>query len=205
MFIECPSCLINFKAEVLSEYCKENHDDPIDAYNFSFAKCPKCEGPLLIEQERELDFDMSRIFWGKPKLLYPNSEFHINPVIPEKLRLSLTESIKCYKSKSYTATTIMCRRTIEGFSQLKGVKERNLANSVEKLKNNGIINNQLYEWATELRLLGNEAAHNIDVEFTAIDARDTLDFTIAILDFTYSFKDKFDKFKLRLQLNKKNS
>lgn len=192
---------INFKAEVLSEYSNESPDDPLDAYNYTFSKCPKCEGPLLVEQERELDFDLSKIFWGEPKLIYPNSEFHINPVIPEKLRSSLSESIKCYKAKSYTATTIMCRRTIEGFSQIKGVKEKNLAKSIENLKIKGIINNQLYEWAAELRLLGNEAAHNIDIELTAIDARDTLDFTIAILDFSYSFKDKFDKFKKRLRRN----
>ena len=197
MFIECPHCIINFEAEVLSQYSIANSDDPIDARNLTFSKCPKCESPLLIEQVRQLASDFSKVDWGNPKLLYPNAEFHINPIIPEKLRDSLKESVKCYRAHSFTATTIMCRRTIEGFCSLKGVNEKNLSKSIEKLRANGTINDQLFEWANELRLLGNEAAHNIGIEFSAVDSRDILDFTIAILDFTYSFKDKFDRFKER--------
>ena len=60
-----------------------------------------------------------------------------------------------------------------------------------------IINHQLFEWANELRLSGNEAAHNIESTFTNNDAKDILDFTIAILDYSYSFQDKFLKFKER--------
>lgn len=195
MLIECPNCIITFDVETLSEYSIINSDDPFYAYNYTFSKCPKCESPLLIEQERE--FDSNKFYWGTPKLIYPNLDFHINPIIPEKLRASLNESIKCYKGNSYTATAIMCRRTIEGFCFLNGIKERSLAKSIEKLKTDGVINDQLFEWANELRLIGNEAAHNIDIEFSAIDSRDILDFTIAIMDFTYSFKNKFDKFKER--------
>lgn len=197
MLLECPYCIINFEAEVLSQYSIANSDDPIDARNLTFSKCPKCECPLLVEQDRQLALDFSKVYWRDPKLLYPNTEFHINPIIPEKLRGSLKESIKCFKAQLFTATTIMCRRTLEGFCSLKGVNEKNLAKSIEKLRANGVINDQLFEWANELRLLGNEAAHNIDVEFSAVDSRDVLEFTIAILDFTYSFKDKFDKFKER--------
>ncbi len=78
------------------------------------------------------------------------------------------------------------------------VKTLTLAKSIRRLKDEGVINEQLFEWANQLRLVGNEAAHNINSEFSGIDAKDILDFTIAILDFTYSFKDKFDKFKERV-------
>jgi len=202
MLIECPICMIHIEVEVLHEFSRENPYDFIDAYNYTFSKCPKCETPLLIEQEREVDDIEHNLYWGEPKLIYPNYDFYINPIIPEKLRQSLAESIKCYKTKAYTATTIMCRRTIEGFCHLRGIKENNLASAIKKLKTNGVINEQLFKWANELRLIGNEAAHNIDLHFSSIDARDTLDFTIAILDFTYSFKDKFDKFKQRISKQK---
>lgn len=195
MFIECPNCVINLEVEILSEYSYINPDDPIEGTNYTFSKCPRCYTPLLIQQIRVYEYGI--IDWSNPQLLYPTSEFHINPIIPEKLRESLTECIKCYRGKAYTATTIMCRRTVEGFCLLKGVNEKTLAKSIEKLKIDGIINEQLFEWANELRLIGNEAAHNIEIEFTTIDSRDILDFTIAILDFTYSFKDKFDKFQKR--------
>lgn len=201
MLIECPNCSFKFEANVLSEYSTEGFHDPIDAYKYTFSSCEKCEIPLLIEQERGWNNGVG-LYWSNPKIIYPNSEFHINPVIPEILRQSLFESINCYQAKSYTATTIMCRRTIEGFCFLKNIQEKNLAISIEKLKEKGIINDQLYEWANELRLVGNEAAHNINIKFTPIDAKDALDFTIAILDYTYSFKEKFDKFKNRRRTNK---
>jgi len=200
MILECPICVMSFEGEILHDYISENPHDWVEAYKYTLSKCPKCESPIFLEQEREVDFDI--VYWGTPKTLYPQIDFHINPVIPDKIRESLLESIQCYKAKSYTATTIMCRRVIEGFCITKGVKGRDLKSSIEKLKKEGIINEQLYEWANELRLLGNEAAHNIDVKFSATDARDTLDFTIAILDFSYSFKDKFEKFKQRMQTNR---
>ncbi|MBT2160513.1 DUF4145 domain-containing protein [Zobellia barbeyronii] len=197
MLIECTNCNIHLEAETIGEFLSAYSDDPIDSAKYSLFKCPKCFNPILTEQTMDFDNVDYQLAFGNIKILYPNSEFHLNPIIPEKLRDSLKESIKCFRANSYTATAIMCRRTIEGFCFLKGVKDKNLAKSIEKLKTNGIINEQLYEWANELRLVGNEAAHNIEIEFSVVDSRDILDFTIAILDFTYSFKDKFDRFKER--------
>lgn len=137
------------------------------------------------------------VFWGSPQKVYPINNFHINPIIPEILRNALNECIQCYKSRAYTASTIMCRRLIEGFCLVKGVKERNLETSLKVLHENGTINEQLFEWVNQLRILGNDAAHNIEAKYSAEDAKDTLDFSIAVLDFTYSFKDKFEKFKSR--------
>jgi len=197
MILECANCSLVVEGDVLCDYSLVNPEDIIEAFKYTFAKCPKCDSPILFVQEREVD--INSIYWGDIKILHPQTDFHINPVIPDKIRETIVESVQCYRAKAYTATTIMCRRAIEGFCTIKGIKENNLALSIKKLKADGIINEQLFEWANELRLLGNEAAHNIDVSFTATDARDTLDFTIAILDFTYSFKDKFEKFKNRLR------
>ena len=200
MLLECPKCNITIETKEIGSYTIE-HDGHIGSQRFTLLKCPNCWDPLLTEERLEHDYGM--IDWGIPKRLFPNDEFHINPIIPEQLRKSLKECIQCLRSNSYTATVIMCRRTIEGFSQTKGVNESNLAKSIEKLKSKEIINSQLYEWANELRLIGNEAAHNIETIFSAEDARDSLEFTIAILDFTYSFKEKFENFKQRRTAEKK--
>lgn len=200
MFLECPTCNIGFESTLLSEYSLNNPDDPLEGTRFTFSKCPKCEYPIITQQQ--LEFDGVYINWSNAQILYPKTDFHINPVIPDELKPSLVEAVQCYRAKSHTATTIMCRRILEGFCRLKGVKEKNLSLSINKLKNEGVINEQLFEWAHELRLIGNEAAHNIEINFSNTDAKDALDFTIAILDFTYSFKDKFDRFKHRRLSNK---
>jgi hypothetical protein len=197
MLIECDNCNATVQLVEVGFYIRENPYDFIDAEKYIFGKCSQCLYPILVEQE--LDIIADELEWGRSKKIYPGSTFHINPVIPEKLQKSLLECIQCFKVEAHTATAIMCRRTLEGFCALKGVEEKNLDKSIKKLKDEGAINEQLYEWANQLRLVGNEAAHNIDANFSSVDAKDILDFTIAILDFTYSFKDKFDKFKERLK------
>ena len=198
MLIECDNCNALVKGEEVGHYINENPHDFVDAQKYTLCKCPQCHSPLLVEQELDIDMYLNETYWGKEKKIYPNNLFHINPIIPEKLRKALLECIQCFKADANTATAIMCRRTLEGFCSLKGVEERSLEKSIKKLKDDGLINDQLYEWANQLRLAGNEAAHNIESGFSSIDAKDILDFTIAILDFTYSFKDKFDKFKERI-------
>lgn len=199
MLIECDICNALVESQLISSYIQEMEYDWVDNMKFSFCKCSQCNSPILIKQEYDLSNPLEEINWGLPKKIYPNNLFHINPVIPEKLQISLTESVKCFKSGAYTATAMMARKTLENFCTLKNIKEKNLALSIKKLKENGTINDQLFDWADELRLAGNKAAHDINHNIEERDAKDILDFTIAILDFTYSFKDKFDKFKRRKQ------
>lgn len=194
MLLECSKCNITIEMKEIGSYEIE-HDGYIGSQKFTLCKCPNCTNPLLTEEK--VKYLAGETYWGTPQILFPNDEFNINPVIPEKLRKSLKESIQCLQANSFTATVIMCRRTVEGFCKTKGVNESNLAKAIDKLKSEEIINTQLYDWANELRLIGNEAAHNIDTVFSAEDARESLEFTIAILDFTYSFKDKFESFKKR--------
>jgi hypothetical protein len=129
--------------------------------------------------------------------LYPTSSYSINQNIPESLRKALLEAINTYEAEVHTAAAIMCRRTLDGFCAENGATKRSLAANLEELRDKGVITDQLFEWATALRLSGNEAAHDVTVTFSAEDARDLLDFTVAILDFTYSFRVKFEAFRAR--------
>jgi hypothetical protein len=199
MIVQCDNCLASVQAEEIGSYNILNEYDPMDGSRCILCKCVECLSPILIEQT--LVWNSFETEWGGWKKIYPSNENHINPVIPEPLQKALTECTRCLRSGAYTATVIMCRRTLEGFCQVKGVKERSLDKAIKKLKEEGLINEQLFEWANQLRLSGNEAVHNIDANFPSADAQDILDFTIAILDFTYSFKDKFEKFKARRAKN----
>lgn len=195
MLLDCDNCNARVQVVQVGSFANTNSEDFLDHIQYTLYRCPNCESPILIEEEYE--YDGQDLYWKLKGKLYPNTLFHINPVIPEQLQKALLESIQCYKAKANTATVIMCRRTLEGFCSVKGIEEGNLDKNIKRLRDEGFINEQLYEWANELRLSGNEAAHNIDSEFSSLDSKDILDFTIAILDFTYSFKDKFDKFKAR--------
>jgi len=93
----------------------------------------------------------------------------------------------------------MCRKTLEGVCEEHKVAGRTLQERIQALKDTGVIEGRLYQWADELRLVGNEAAHDVSVEVSAQDANDTVDFTRAVLEYVYTFRDQFERFKQRRQ------
>ena len=91
----------------------------------------------------------------------------------------------------------MCRKTVEGICSEHGITEGNLEKSLRKMRDSGTIDSRLFEWADELRLSGNEAAHGVDLTFSRQDAQDILDFARALLEYVFTFKDRFDSFRKR--------
>jgi hypothetical protein len=45
--------------------------------------------------------------------------------------------------------------------------------------------------------MGNEAAHGVDVVISPEDARDTLECTEALIEYVFTYRDKFEEFKKR--------
>jgi hypothetical protein len=111
--------------------------------------CDECDRALLFRQIDTGD--------GSEALVraWPEAERPLNPAIPEALRNEQDEARRCNRAKAYTATVVMIRRTLEGVCD----NQRTLVRSLDKLRDEGRLDARLYEWATELRLLGYEGAH----------------------------------------------
>ena len=188
MIVECKNCEALVDAEFIASYEYSNPEIGPPG-TFSFLKCPSCESPLLIDQDD--------IFYVTPHRIYPPQEKVVSPNLPKPLQSSYGEAASCFKAKAYTATAIMCRKTLEGICAEHGVTGQNLVSALKQLKDQGIIENRLYEWADALRISGNEAAHDVNVTIAAEDARDILEFTNALLEYVFTFRDKFEAFKQR--------
>jgi hypothetical protein len=65
------------------------------------------------------------------------------------------------------------------------------------MKETGVIENRLYEWADALRISGNEAAHDVSTNVSREDAKDILEFTHALLEYVFTFQERFEQFKER--------
>lgn len=65
------------------------------------------------------------------------------------------------------------------------------------MQEKGIVEKRLYEWADALRLVGNEAAHDVERPVSSEDATDTLDFTRALIEYVYAYQEKFTAFRKR--------
>lgn len=131
--------------------------------------------------------------------IYPPNEMDLSRVIPDALRSAYDEANVCFRAKAYTATAIMCRKILEGICEENKIQVRNLAHSLKELKDKGIIENRLYEWADALRLLGNEAAHGVNTQISHQDAKDILEFTHALLEYVFTFQEKYKQFMGRRQ------
>jgi hypothetical protein len=184
MILECKVCEALVNAEFIASYDDGNE---FILTTYSLFKCPKCLRPFLTDEDEI----------SGAVCLYPQPDSRVNPNLPEPLKAAYGEAIACFKSKAYTATAIMCRKTLEGICVEHGVSGRTLVSSLKELKDKGIIENRLYEWADALRISGNEAAHDVSVTISADDARDILEFTNALLEYVFTFRDKFEEFKNR--------
>lgn len=186
MLLECKNCQASVDAELVADYTySEGPPEDIDGA-YVLLKCPVCQKPFLIDSS---DYDYS--------VLYPPPDNRVNPNLPTPLKLAYREAISCFNSKAYTATAIMCRKTLEGICVEHGVKGNNLVANLKELKDKGIIESRLYEWADALRISGNEAAHDVKITTSPEDAQDILEFTNALLEYIFTFRDRFEQFKQR--------
>ncbi|NMY14994.1 DUF4145 domain-containing protein [Pseudomonas sp. WS 5019] len=135
--------------------------------------------------------------WDTPLIVFPQTDARVNPNAPAEIRAAFEEACACYRAQAYTASAIMCRKTIEGVCAEHGVRKRNLSASLRKMKDDGLIDERLFEWSDALRTVGNEAAHGAGVSIGQPDAKDTIEFTNAILDYMFSYRDRFEQFKIR--------
>lgn len=115
------------------------------------------------------------------------------------IRKACQEARSCFSAKAFTATALMCRKTLEGICNAHEIEAANLAAGLKKMKEQGVIETRLYEWAEALRISGNEAAHDVNVVLSPQDAKDLVDFTDALLEYVFTFRDRFNEFLTRRQ------
>jgi len=174
----------------VAEYEKRDPDHgPPERYYF--LRCSRCSGPILACQT---DYGQG---WEEPHKLYPAENIGVDPLLPEPIRGAYVEALTCFRAQAYTASALMCRKTLEGVCVEHEGTGGNLKAKLASLKERGIIEARLFEWADALRLAGNDAAHDVRVSFSWEDARDIIEFTSALLDYLFTFRARFDEFKRR--------
>lgn len=194
MLLECERCEAIVDAKELSNYeflPEDKWEKGLPPVRYTFSQCPKCSSPFLAVQEQIWNY------WDEPVRIYPPRDKRVDPSWPPTVKKSYQESLNCFKAKAYTATVIMCRKTLEAICSEHKVHQPSLAKSLKSMKDNGLIENRLFEWAEALRIAGNEAAHDVDVDIPRQDAKDILEFTEALLEYVFTFRDRFNEFLKR--------
>jgi len=69
-----------------------------------------------------------------------------------------------------------------------------IARGLKELRDKGVIDSRLYDWAEVLRQERNSGAHAVDEDISKQNAEDVLDFTVAIYDYVYTLHEKYERF-----------
>lgn len=196
MIIECPYCESKVDGQPKGEH--ESYDPNEDPFPFKvvLVQCPVCNNALLGGTEL-IQTGSNEYEWSPLNRLWPQQESHVDWEIPKIARNSLIEARICYKAKAYSACVVMAGRTLEGVCKHHSTKSKTLAKGLAELKDNGIIEERLFEWSEELRKHRNIGAHATDEKISKEDARDLLDFANAICEYVFVLNVKFNRFMER--------
>ena len=196
MIIDCPHC--DSKVEVEEKGHIELDLEVAGGVpsKLSLVECKVCHNPMLgfseLIQVSHDDGD-----WGNLERFWPSPDEDIDHEIPEIARISLIEAKTCFKAKAFTACAVMCGRAIEGVCKHHSTKTKTLASGLKFLKDKEIIDGRLYEWGEALRSARNLGAHASTEKVSPDDARDLLDFSVAICEYVFVLNAKFERFKDR--------
>lgn len=135
--------------------------------------------------------------WEPALRVWPAPESDVDWSIPEIARNSLVEAKVCFKAKAYSACAVMCGRAIEGVCKHHDPKTKSLAFGLRKLKQDGVIDDRIFGWGEALRDNRNLGAHATTEKVNKEDARDLLDFSVAICDYIFILNEKFTRFQAR--------
>lgn len=132
--------------------------------------------------------------------LYPqkkDSARELRFKVPRSIKASYQEAVECERNKSWNACAVMAGRALEAAAKDFDSRVKSIATGIKKMHDAGVISEELFEWATELRFLRNIGAHASDTDVKKDDARDALNFLQAILETIYHLRPMFQKRKAR--------
>lgn len=81
------------------------------------------------------------------------------PRLPLPLQSSLIEAQKCLDYSLLLACSIMCRRCLELVCEYFGKTNNRLVDRLREIHAEKVINSELMQWASNVRISGNHAAH----------------------------------------------
>ena len=135
--------------------------------------------------------------WSDLTRYWPEPVEPLDYSIPARTRKSLEEARKCFRAQAFSACAVMCGRAIEATCAEYKTKSKTLAAGLKELRDRKVIDQRLFEWAEALREQRNIGAHATEEDVSREDARDVLDFSIAICQYVFVLSQKYDDFKKR--------
>lgn len=222
--VDCPTC----KAKVAAlEHGRVRGHGGIDqdgdehyGISVSLGVCPKCR-TILVGESQQIGiegYDSEYDEWAEPIRVYPEppKTFTSNR-IPKLVSESIAEADKSLQANANIAACVMFGRALEAIcrdllepaqtgsttqSTVAPKRPVMLGEGIRKLKDNGLIDQRLFDWSQQLHAFRNVAAHPTEITISREDAADLRSFVYAIIEYIYDLTDRYNEFKERLAKKK---
>lgn len=110
--------------------------------------------------------------------------------IPSAINNAYQEARLCFQAGSFTASVLMCRKLLMNMAVTNGAEiNLSFASYVDFLASNGYLPPNAKPWVDRIRLLGNEATHDVTAK-SSTDATLALKVTEMLLRFLYEYPEE---------------
>lgn len=202
----CPQCNILVSARVrataMGSVTEEvasmigPEDSLYAALRYELALCGRCSGPFLVET-RSYEVPGEFTSDDRQRVLFPMARPAVTEGVPLTAARAYDQAARSFQAGLYEPCAIMCRKCLEALCVELQASGRTLKAKLDDLQKKGVIDTRLLEWADQLRVVGNDAAHDLDLVIDKDDARDAIEFLEALFLYTFSLGKRFEAFVLR--------
>lgn len=115
--------------------------------------------------------------------------------LPEDVRGFYSDALRVLQAGVPDAAAVQLRKTLEAAAAHKGIKEKNLFESIRKLVDEGYVTLDFKDVMTHIRKIGNSGAHYTDVRLTAPEVERSLRFTTQVLRNLFEVPGELDELR----------
>jgi hypothetical protein len=188
----CPNCETSRSFSILTQHVLPFAGPPEE---YTFAKCDTCDIPCVFLREDMGDGFEHDGYWR----MFPAQARHLTFAIPAIVRTSYEEAQKCEIAHAWIACAAMVGRALEAVCRDFDPTIKTMFAALKAMLDQGVISQELYDWANQLRVIRNYAAHAAGGQVSESDAKEGFDFLQSILEIYYDLRPRFAKMKARQQ------
>jgi hypothetical protein len=159
---------------------------------YTLAGCSICGEPALFYRD-EVEFQES-------VLNIPEAQFHrlweslprgLSFPVPPSVDIPYVEACEAELLHLPMSAAVMIGRALEAMCKDLEPNSGSIHQALLALRERGAVSEEMFQWASELRLLRNIAAHASDQLVSESEVEAALDFLEAILEIVYHIRPKF--------------
>lgn len=164
-------------------------------------RCASCMDDCLLTLHNTSGSTTSPIDYGEShpvrngfsviEILPSSGQSEVPEFLPANVMTILVEGEKCFSSKHFSAAASCYRKAMERSLRHLNPSETGMLNKrIRALEKGGLIPNALVELLDHVRLFGNEAMHDDDIDPTHEDIQTAREFAHLFLTYTFALPEK---------------